>query len=344
METEELYQQHFDTYRPLFQEHFNNICHTITDLQKKNRLGPVSYLEYTLLYSSLIRRQETAQVRVYDENWYLDPNQQAVGSFDFSFLFVHYKELWTDLTAYRKRFAGMVTAQETTAFLLSCAPLFYKYIVSAFRFSILECVDTEPFLSIKRAAEFEINVGEYMANTECIYKENKNRTSEETLEWFSIRHEYKYAFEDFSGLDFSGADLSEIDLRYADLRRTNLAGTDFQDALLIGARFCNANMQNTDLRYSMLYEADFTGADLSNACFTAAEAFRGMPYSDEWLITGYRSVSFRHANLTNADFRRTKIEDADFTGAVMNGAMFLQDQLSSFALTREQKQAVRVLE
>lgn len=341
-EADEIYQYHLDEYIPIFQNHFKNICETIIKLQRSDNLGGISYLEYTLLYTNLLRKEDTAEVRVYDDNWYFNPGQRAVGNFDFSFLFTKYRELWAELMSSRKRFAKAVTAQETISFLLSCASQFYKYIASAFRFSILSCVETEPFLCVQRADEFEINVGEYMAYTEAIYKENRKRTSKATLDWFSMREEYEYAYEDFTGLDFSGADLSEIDLRYADLRRATLAGTDLQDALLHGARFCQANLRGADLRYCQIHEADFSGADLTNARFTAADAYRGAPDPDKWLNAGYRNANFRNANLTNADFTHSDIYDADFTEAVMNGTMIDHKCLKHFALSEEQKRTIRI--
>lgn len=343
-EMDEIYQNRINEYIPIFQNHFHQICKTIIKLQKSGELGEISYLEYTFLFTNLMNQKDIAEVRVYDDNWYFDPGQRAVGNFDFAFLFTKYRELWTELMASRKRFVGSVTAQETISFLLSCASQFYKYVVSIFRFSILACVETESFLSISRAKEFEINVGEYMARTEAIYKENRNRTSKDTLDWFRLREEYDYAFEDFTGLDFSGADLSEIDLRYADLRRTTLIGTDFQDSLLYGTRFCYANLQGADFRYSQIHESDFTGANLTNARFSAARAYRGAPDPFKWINIGYRSVSFKNANLTNADFTRTRIFDADFTGAVMDGAMIGRKQSGRFALSSKQKQAVKILD
>ena len=343
-ESEEIYQTYLDDYIPIFQKHFRQICETIRNLQEKQELDEISYLEYTLLFTNLIRKKEIAEVRVYDDNWYFDAKQRVVGCFDFSFLFTKYKELWTELMSARKRYAKAVTAQETTAYLLSCASQFYKYIVSAFRFSILPCVESEPFLSVKRGKEFEINVGEYMAYTEAIYKENRQRTSEKTLDWFSMREEYEYAFEDFTGLNFSGADLSEIDLRYSDLRHTTLIGTDFQDSMLFGARFCHACMQNADLRYCLKHESDFTGADLTNACFTAAKAYRGVPNRSKWIITGYRSIRFCGANLTHADFTGAKIRDADFTGAIMDGALIDRKRLHQFDLSPEQMQAITLID
>lgn len=343
-EMDTLYQEHLNDYIPVFQAHFKNICETICQLQENNEIGEISYLEYTFLLTNLIRKSETAEIRIYNEDWYFDPAQRAIGSFDYSFVFTKYRELWNELISSRKRFAGAVTAQETISFLLTSASIFYRYVASIFRCSILPCVETEPFLSIRRADEFEINVGEYMAYTEAIYKENRTRTSADALNWFQLREEFAYAFEDFSGLDFSGSDLSEIDLRYADLRRTTLTGTDFQDSLLYGTRFCHANLRGADLRYCQIHEADFSGADLTDARLNATTGYRGAPDTENWTLTGFRPIHFENANLTRADFRRTKIRDADFTGAVMDGAVIERKRLHQFALSAQQKQVIQIIE
>lgn len=344
-EMEELYQKNFNDYVSIFQKHFLEICENIIHLQQSGILGEISYLEYTLLYTNLLQKKEAAEVRVYNHNWYFDSGQHIVGNFDFSCLFIKYQELWTELFSARKRFAGIVASHEVKSFLLSCARSFYRYVIAVCRFSILSCVESEPFLSIYKSDEFEINVGEYMAYTETIYKENKKRTSKDALDWFSLRLEFEYAFEDFTGLDFSRADLSEIDLRYSDLRQSRLTGTDFQDSMLCGTRFCHADMRDANLCYCLLHEADFTGANLANACFTCAKSYAGIsPRQTEWKIPGYRQVSFRSTNLTNADFQATDIRDADFTEAVMDGTLVQKKQLAGLKLSEEQKRQIRITE
>ncbi len=173
-ETEELYQANLDTYIPLVQKHFCSICENIIKLQNDGSLGAISFLEYTMLYTNLIQKKDIAEVRVYNDRRYFDSCQCIAGTFDFSFLFLKYRELWSQLVSSRKRFPG-VSAQEITSFLLSCAPAFYKYAVSVCLFSIPGCTDSEPFLSVRRKYQFEISVGEYMAHTETVYKEKPER-------------------------------------------------------------------------------------------------------------------------------------------------------------------------
>ena len=112
--------------------------------------------------------------------------------------------------------------------------------------------------------------------------------------------------------------------------------------MLFGTRFCHADLKDADLRYCMIHEADFTGANLTNAKFIATEAFAGVPDHIKWKITGYQPVRFCNANLTGADFRRTQIRDADFTGAVMDNAIFLEPQLLYFKLSEKQRQSIQI--
>lgn len=328
LEMEQLYQAQLDTYTPLFQGNFREICNTAIRLQQEGKLDRISYIEYTFLYTNLIMEQEIAEVRVYGKDWYFDSAQRIIGHFDYSFLFTKYIELRDELMESRKRFAGAVTARETSSFLLQNARTFFQYIVSAFRFSVLSCIEDSSFKSLCRAEEFEINIGEYMAHTEAVYKENYLRTRESALKWFLLRHDLEYAFESFQGLDLSGADLSGIDLRYADLSYAKLSGTNFQGAILIGTRFCHADMEGACLCGCFLHEADFTGANLVKTSFRSAKAFRGMPLQGQWKMVGYRSVNFRNADLRESDFAGSDIREADFTGANLDGADIPQNLLA----------------
>lgn len=338
--TEALYQKNKSIYISRFQEHFSDTCARIVTLQQQGKLGEIAYLEYTMLYSNFINHNYIAEVRVYDDTWYFDKMQQVIGTFDVSFLFVYLEQLWNELLSVRKRYAGSVTSQEVTSFVIESFPKFYNYVVSSCRFGILPLIESEPFCLIKCMDEFELNIGSYMGTTEAIYKENRNKNREQFIEWFKERKEFDYAFEDFSGMDFSDLDLSEIDFRYSDLRNANLNHTDLQDSLLFGTRFCNADMEYVDLRYCLLYEADFTGANLKYANFTLAEANEGPLNHSEWEVVGFMGVSFRNANLEYANFTKASFLGADFTGASMTGAIFLAEQANQLQLSEEQRNVI----
>lgn len=338
-ETEALYQSDPAICLLHFQDNFCDVCKNILKMQHNGLSGEISFLEYTLLRTNLMQKKSVAEVRAYHDKWYFDGRQYTAGYFDFSPLFVRYWELAKELAASKKRFPG-VSAQEITSFVLSCADSFYRYVISACRFFILNCIDTEPFLSLQRADEFVISAGEYMACSEPIYQENRKRTAKEALEWFASRLKYDYTYESFAGHNFSHADLSEINLDYTDFRNAALTGADFRNARLTGARFCGADLTDADFRGCLLHEADFRGAQLRGARFASARAFRGVSQNQNWTDAGYRSVNFRNADLSHADFRNADIVDADFTGAVMEGTLLLKEQFGQFLLSPQQKQTV----
>jgi len=288
-----------------FKENFRQVCEKIAELDD------IAYIEYTLLRTSIINKNYTAEVRVYGEDWYFCKNQQAVGEFDVSFLFKHFDDLWGELIDMRKQFTGKVSAADVKEFMMDAAPKFYAYVISLCRFSILDCVERDYFKALKKSPKFEINVGEYMAQTQVVYKENAEKNRGEILEWFADRLNFAYCFEDFSGLDLSGENLSEIDLRYADLRNCELKDVNFIGSNLTGARFCGANLENADFSYSNLYEADFSGANLQNAKFNHVMADSGMFGEVEWQRPGYFGVSFK-----NADLRGTDFTNANFGGRI----------------------------
>ena len=57
-EMEEIYQEHFQDFVPMFQKHFKETCENIVKLQQAGELGEISYLEYTFLYTSLLMKMK----------------------------------------------------------------------------------------------------------------------------------------------------------------------------------------------------------------------------------------------------------------------------------------------
>lgn len=339
-EMEERFQTQFEKLLPPFQTNFKKISQNIVALQKKKELGSIAYLEYTMLYTNVLQKKYIAEIRVYDDMWYLDNCQMTVGTMDLSDYFQLMDKLQEQLLKERKRYQNMISKTELLEYLVPYFLSFYEYFRVVCRFGILKCLEFEEFKNIKKCEQFEINVGTYMADAVPIYKENKNKSSEDALIEFQDRAKFQYAFEDFADLDFSGADLSEIDLRYADLRRTNLQNTNLQDALLVSTRLCDCNLENADLRYSYMNEADFTNSNLKNANLSYAAGDSGWDKSEEWEAVGFRGISFRNANLQNADFRKTSFLGADFTGADLTGSIWNQAHLAFMNFSEEQKKSI----
>jgi len=296
LKTEEMFLGAFPRLQKQFRENFAQICGDIAKLQKNGDIGDAAYVEYTMLRTNLINKEYAAEVCVYGEKRYLCQYQRAVGRLDISALFKHFDELWQELIAIRKQYIGKVSAQELTAFVMQeAAPKFYTYVTVLCRFSVLDCIGQNYFGAIKRTPQFEINSGEYMAQTEAVYKENTEKDRDKILLWFAGRFEYEYCFEDFSGLDFSNENFVGIDCRYSDFRNAVLKNADFTYANLIGARFCGADLENADFGDALLYEADFTGANLKNAKIENVSLEFENQEKGVWKRPGFMAVNFTGA-------------------------------------------------
>jgi len=152
---------------------------------------------------------------------------------------------------------------------------------------------------------------------------------------------------DFSGMYLYGCDLSNRDLTGADFSGAHLKCVDFSNSILVGANFGATTY--VDLYGDTVYRESpdiwgvtFDNADLSDANFNGT-GYRtvDLPYYSavpdipcEW-----ESISFRGANLTNADvdayfsgnFRSRGNEKVIFDNAILDNANFVMPTSSRYS-------------
>ena len=322
LKTEALFTAQKQFWLADFTGHFQTICNEIVKRQNELCLSSISHIDFTMLYSNFLNRRYVVEVWVYGDRAYLDKDQQVINEYDLSFLFVYFSELWNKLLSSRKRYVGKVTANEITTYMIETLPDFFSYFTNTIRYAIVDSVENSPFINISKNKTFTINSGEYMAKTETIYSESKNKDVNKLSEWFSEHLNNKYTFGDYSCLDFSGKSFFYTDFRYAQFRRATLNFVNFEGSILIGSNFRTATMEGCSMDNCSIYEADFSGAILKKASFRNASAKAGLPSVREWRFVGFLPVSFRSADLTNADFTKANLIGADFTGAILDGADF----------------------
>ena len=304
-----------------FAVYFQSVCNSIIGLQREGALSEISYLEFTLLYTSIVNRRYVAEVWVYGDDWYFDDSPRKIGEYDISFLFVQYNELWDSLLTARKRYIGKVTASEVKSYMMQVLPDFYSYFFNLVRFAIVDSVEKEPFIDIIRNNKFMINVGNYMANPEPVFIENKNKTNIDNDSLIES-DEDNFNYKDFSGLDFSDYSLALFSFCYTQFRHSCLNNANFYLSDLIGASFRYACVEGCRFDNSDIHEADFSYALLKNSDFSCSNGSSGLPDTETWKHVGFFPVKFCHADLTNADFTEAELVGADFTGANLTGANF----------------------
>eukprot|EP00736_Rhodelphis_marinus_P001314 Rmarinus@m.16740 len=124
-----------------------------------------------------------------------------------------------------------------------------------------------------------------------------------------------------------GTDLRDISLVAVNLRGSNLAGYDLSGAQLrtaildlanlTGANLTGSNLVGCSLISSTLTRATLAKANLTNALLTNANAVK---VNFESAIL--RRCDMRFCDATDATFRGTRMADASFAGATLDGAIF----------------------
>jgi uncharacterized protein YjbI with pentapeptide repeats len=286
-----------------------------------------------MLYANFINRHYIAEVFAYGKKSYIDRDQRHIGSYDVSFLFVFFDQLWDSLISMRKLYVGLVSAQEIAIYMMGTLPDFYSYLASVARHAIMECVGISPFTEIGINEEFMVNMGDYMAKTETVYCAKKHKDASKLSEWFSGQLWNEYVFGDYSGLDFTGKSFLNTDFRYARFQNSTLVNVTLLGSYLIGASFRNAQMDECRLDLCSIHEADFSGASLKNTSFRNSNGKIGLINRQKWNIAGYLPVVFRNANIKGADFKGANLAGADFSGADLTGSVFTGAELSGADLS-----------
>ena len=128
---------------------------------------------------------------------------------------------------------------------------------------------------------------------------------------------------DFSNMKLRGCDLSNRDLTGAVFSETNLACADFSNSILKGAHFDSPDFRGTI----------FDNADLSDANFQGqtrwGDSTYGSNYDEIIRVDCDYDISFKGANLTNADFETLFVSsrigpfELVFDNAIMDNTNFV---------------------
>lgn len=330
-----------------FQHAFWEACEAIVAQQKEGTLKAIQYITITILRNQLEKDIFELPIYVSDERWWLDPKLKKIGSYDASDIFKYFKEIKQQIEQARKRYIGRTIPQDTTIFCEAQVDKFMTYIAKVVKQEILETIDASVFQEIKAKDKLAIYVGEYFDKAEWIYEERKiERTEKEwkqVLEELKNKKQEKICFQDLRESSFSYQDFSGSDFRFTNFRKSILKYTNFRSSLLNGAIFRESQLSGALFRGCMLSEANFDLCDLRGCDFRKSEATEGYEYGVDW-FNPYGPVTFRGANLSYADFRRSKLEVVDFTDAYMKDTQIDKSQWEKFPLSEEQRKQVKVVD
>jgi uncharacterized protein YjbI with pentapeptide repeats len=129
--------------------------------------------------------------------------------------------------------------------------------------------------------------------------------------------------------DWPGASLEEIDFSGADLSFANLEGASLEGAIAAGTNLSGAVLKGANLRALHAAQADFAQADLRQA--KAPEAKIGQANFQGALLEG---ATFYRADCSQADFSRAQLTKTLFQDANLNGAILTEADLTAADLSR----------
>jgi len=324
LKTEKLFVEQKPDFFSAFAQHFHYMCAETIKLQENSAIPALSRLEYTMLYTNFINRRYLASVFIYGDMAYCDNNQRLVGEFDISALFVFFDELWDKTLSECRRFVGKISTKDVNTCMFEALPGFYSYLINIARFVVRDILCKEPFAAIIKNDYFRVCVGDYMAKTEPVYVQNRNKDATVLKEWFESRRPYFYEHRDCSGLDLSGGSFEFTVLKSIQFRNAVLNDVILDNSTLVDADFYGAQMENSSLDFASIYEADFSQAQLKGTSFRFARGGAGLPDTKIWRHVGFYPVSFCNADLTNVDFHGAYLGGADFRDATLTGADFTE--------------------
>lgn len=342
-EAEQAFQEGKDSFRERLLGDMELACRQKAALEPD---GEAAYMDWELLRTNLLLGRDVYRIMLYGRDWFLSPGIKA-GETDVSLIMGIFHELVRQLTEDAKRYIDKippVMVEAHTAYLL---PPFHEYVKELVRYAIADATELEAFVTLKKAEEFQIRVGECLEPGYLVYTQKREKDRDGILKWLMRNESGAYCFQDFQGLDLSTQDLTVHDLRNADLRDAVLEGTGLSLCILTETEFRRCRLKGARLSGSILNGADFTEADMRQAHMEGTLIYDGRIPMEPGRLSGYAEAKFTGADLRGAvfreciycgaDFSGADIRGADFTGASLFRCRFSRDQLGQAEFTDEQR-------
>jgi hypothetical protein len=359
---EEDFQRNKATYKKIFLEGFKDICERIKEVntnvevkveeEVETTQKKIGFMIYTLLRTRILDHKYVYKVIIYDKEWYLKDGI-GVGELDVTLFYKHFEKMWQKLLKASKKYVLKISVLDVERIMLKHLDDFHKYVVELMRYSLIDAIETEEYMSIEKEDIFEIQAGEYYEPCDIIYMEHKEKNYKKIKKWLEKKERQSYCLQDFREIDLTNRDYTRIDLRYTDLRDSQLDGLNLTTSLLIGTKFKNSSMVGANLMVSMIHGANFEKADMTKADLQYCVAFTGKNEANQWKKTGFTEVSFKDSILKNANFTGATIIEGNFLGADLTNALFKEaklyrskfskDQLKTVNFTKEQLEQIEII-
>ncbi|WP_099190488.1 pentapeptide repeat-containing protein [Tepidibacter mesophilus] len=221
---------------------------------------------------------------------------------DMSFLFKSLKNLYNELYQKSKKFIGKINKYDIEKIILSQAMKYNEYIAYTVRFILQNIEKEEWFDKVKKTDIYFIRWGEYQDKSELVYIMDNN----------------KKTMNDFiKVLGLTNEEAHKDELVYSVWKDTEISDVICIEKNMMFSNFKNSKISNLSFEKSILLGASFENAILQN-------------------------VNFNKTNLVGVNFIGVKFEDVKFEEAILDGAIFNQEDVPFLHLSSSQLQVIYI--
>jgi|LSQX01.3.fsa_nt_gb uncharacterized protein YjbI with pentapeptide repeats len=324
------YEENKDTLAADFVESIRLLCIKINEMQEKGENGKIAHIVCSMLRTNVIFGVYKSIIESFDRLWYFGKKGCEV-EYDASWAFGLLDEFEKELMEIGKLYIGKIIKTDIERFKLKEAVLYNERIIKLARYAMPQAALTEEFKLVLKEDILQVRVGEYRNFSKLVYKEaQRTKDSKEIKFWLQEKQKFKYTYEVLRELDLSDGDYEGIDISYSDFGKSNISKSNIKSCKLTGAKFCECLLEETDFSEVTADEAVFDSADLRNAVFRGAKADRA-----SFRTANLEGACFEGADLSYSDMRGANLINANFDGAVLNGTIFLTDDIAGLNLNEE---------
>ncbi|TVX92043.1 pentapeptide repeat-containing protein [Paenibacillus agilis] len=349
LEMERYYEAHKDKLAQDLLDSMCSLCQQVIVMQEAEKKANLGYITFSMLRTELIHGRAFYLVEATDANWFFDPNPCSIKAdmgWAFEGWFKLVEQLEWDMLAYQ----GTVIKPEVEQLMLEAAAHYHQYVIRLARYALSRIDELPQWSYVNRHTQFEIRVGEYLDQSECVLKldESAHEESDVRSELEQARsadsNEAPLGYQVLRGLNLSEGNFVQQDIRYSDFSGSHFSRSQMPICVAVGARFRNCQMDGVNLCASLLNEADFSGASLRGALFRFADGSSGLKDAVQWTMPGFEPLSFSGADLTGADFEHADLRGAIFVGSKVGAVNFKNANLKGAIFSIEDKEQLNITE
>lgn len=125
-------------------------------------------------------------------------------------------------------------------------------------------------------------------------------------------------------INLTNANINGANLQNANFEGANLEGVNLENANLEGANLENANLKGANLKNANLERANLENAKLAKASLIKVNFQKAILKNTDLSSLDFKKSDFSFANLSGANFNNSWIQDVNFTGADLSGAILIE--------------------